>query len=664
MTIQIKTHAHSGESRRTGDLGSDSGALYGSSFITSASGTVALHDTVVGGNLWCHDAAQIEGNSVIPSLMFALFVWPGYINALPAGIRQTTLPEATTDPRNARWQVNVKLHHLCTGVALAGSLLNLSAADADLIPTGTQRYDVAVAKAVDYLTALPPDKIQYKTLVTYALLKAGVDKSSPRLVEGIRLAKRRAAAAEYDQYQESYEAAVDAMLLVDALGTDAQSELQKIADMISGYQRNDGAWFDPRDGPQAAGDVSLTQYCILGLWAAQRGGCEVKPSVFDRAAQFLVSKSNYDGGWSYRPGTDKGYDDGKSSHTMTMATIGSLGVCRFLLFGVVRSGTSSLSPESGGLAELGILETRENEPPIGTGAFSGYQPKVTLRQLNRRIQGGVRWNRNRFRVKPPTIHMTYFYYALERAAAFEGIRDDWYTTYGDALLEEQEPLGSFASPHPQYGPDVDTSLAVLFYMRSTRQILKYGPGSTVSDRGLWERFFGTRKKTRKLSDLDWLIEQMQNQSLEDINVSTDELVEKIQFSSREELIGKADELKILVRSKDPYNRKVAYWALSRTADFDLIPLMLDGLHDPVFDVSKQALTGLRYISRRPHGFNLALNPLAQLPDDADEAAKLNTVKVWKDKASKVWREWYSRVRPYEARDGLDEIGLPVVGAGR
>ena len=211
---------------------------------------------------------------------------------------------------------------------------------------------------------------------------------------------------------------------------------------------------------------------------------------------------------------------------------------------------------------------------------------------------------------------------------------------------------------------IGTSFAILYFMRSTQQILDYGKGITIGARDLVAFLHPERRQKKIIGPLDELLATMEGTDFSDLDVSTDDLVEKIQFSSKEELIGQADKLKSLLKSSDAANRQVAYWALSRTGDFNLVPLMLDGLHDPNLSVSVEALTGLRYIARRPKGFNLTLDPLGELPNDADELTQLNTARVWKDRASKVWRTWYSGVRPYAERDGLDEIGLPVDDASQ
>ncbi len=549
--------------------------------------------------------------------------------------------------------MNRQISHPIVGIILFCVTLTSGSADAALKSTTVERFDVAVAKAVSFLQTMPRPTARDSSLVAYALLKAGVDLSDPRIVEGIAYARQRGNAAEYDQYEESYLAAVDAMLLCDVSPENPKKyreELQRIAHRIVRYQRENGTWHDPNvaGGPT---DVSLTQYCILGLWAAKRADCSVPAKCFDRTARFLVNHSNPDGGWPYRITGLTGKN--RSTHNMTMAGVGTIAICRLLLW-------SSPGQTEPGL-RFGALE-RVEEPKQSFG-YPNYRPQVSRERMSESISRGLNWNRVRYSPVPPAGHVTYFYYTLERAAALTGLEGDWFTNYGDGLLTLQHEDGHFDGFKKQYGSGIATSFAILFYMQSTREILKYDKGLTIGERGLMDYIFPRQSKNRTIGPLDELLDSLIGQDF-DVNDNTDEIVKKVQFTSREELIGEADKLRILVKSPDPANRQIAYWALSRTGDFDLVPLMLDGLHDPNLSVSIQALTGLRYIARRPKGFNLTLSPLSQLPHNADEATRLNTAKVWKDKASRVWREWYSGVRPYATRDGLDEIGLPIGGADR
>ncbi|MCH2211525.1 MAG: hypothetical protein MK110_09495 [Fuerstiella sp.] len=529
---------------------------------------------------------------------------------------------------------------------------------AELKTTSIPRYDDALARAVSFLQSVPGLEERETSLVAYALLKAGVDRSEPRLVQGIHQARQRADVATYDQYSGSYLAAVDAMLLADIDGRKYRRVIQKIARMIESYQRSDGSWphNSPRLGPSGPADISLTQYCVLALWAAKRAGCEVNPRTFDKAASYLIEHENPGGGWPYKIPITGASDPSRIN--MTVAGLGTIGICRMLLF----SGGGQAPADSARvnqLERLGVLDQSEVEMEVS--AYHDYNPDVSLRLIDECIARGVAWNEVRYAPVPIPGHRLYFYYTLERAAAFVNIRDDWFTFYGDGLLTLQRADGHFEGKSLGYGAAVETCFAILYFTKATDQIFNYGKGVLKGGRDLLAHVRPGGANRKKILPLDELLTQIERLNISDLpdDLEIGDVVKTVQFTDRKELIGEAEKLKVLVRSPDPGNRQVAYWALSRTRDFDLIPLMLDGIQDPNFQVSTEAVASLRYIARRPDGFGLSLNPLSQLPADADKAAKLNAAQVWKDKASRVWRQWYSEVRPYAQRDGLDEIDLPV-----
>ncbi len=394
--------------------------------------------------------------------------------------------------------------------------------------------------------------------------------------------------------------------------------------------------------------MSLTQYCVLGLWAAVRAECKVSARTFDKVADFLVSHSNLDGGWTYRVTGPTGAGANDSVDTMTVAAMGTLGIARLLLF--------SDAPGPSGRRYGVLKKAGANERP---NPYAGYSPTISMEEIDASVDGGHQWMQPRGAQIKRSGHRQYYYYTLERTAALVGLPDGWYTSNGDTLLASQHADGSFDGVGGDYGASVGTSFAVLFFMRSTQQILDYGKGIQTGSRDLVE-FLNPGSRTKKpIGPLDELLSAMEGQDFSDLDVNTEEVLEKIQFSSREELIGQAEKLRTLVKSPDPSNRQLAYWALSRTGDFDLIPLMLDGLNDPALSVNIEAVAGLRYISRQPRGLGISLTPLSQLPVEANETARRNAADLWRQKASQVWRRWYSQVRSYDDRDGLDEIGLPI-----
>lgn len=537
-------------------------------------------------------------------------------------------------------------------VVIAGVCLPAGAA---LKSTKVPRFDASVAKSIGFLEKNAA-KISERdhSLVAYALFKAGIPADNPIVSEGIAMAKERAASKHYSGYDHIYLSGVDAMLLSDVDPDGYFQELQNIADYVVSAQRSNGSWSDTSTAP---GDVSMSQYGILALWAAQRAGCKVAPNAFDNAASFFLKGRNGDGGWGYRPGTTSGPGAGASTHNMTLAGAGSLAVSRTMLHGPKKLAAEvAAKPE----AKFGVLEKASDaatENPKGL-AFPNYKPTNSVSALDDTVSRAIGWNQTRFSPVSKSEHKIYFYYCLERAAALEDLTDGWYEAYGDGLLSLQSADGSFPT-HPVPGPMAATSFAILYFMRSTQQILdkQFGKGILSGNRGLDNLFGGKEKEKKELGPLDELLGAMEKADLSQLDeISTEDIVEKVTFSSRDELVGQIDMLKNLLKSKDAANRQVAYWALGRTGDFSLVPMMLQGLRDPNVDCNVEALNSLRYISRKPNGFGLTLTPLAG-KNTSSEDEKLKIVNAWRTTVWKTWGDWYRRVRPYDEGGGLDELEL-------
>lgn len=546
-------------------------------------------------------------------------------------------------------------------------LIGGSSAPAALKSTKVPRFDSAVAKAVGYLEANAAKASERdKTLMAYAILKAMKPEDGPKhplVREGLAIAKGRALAKAYQGYDHIYLAGVDAMLLADTDGDLYFNELQQIADYVTGALRADGSW---SDSPRAPGDISMSQYGILALWAAQRAGCKVPPDSIDRSAAFFLKGRNRDSGWGYRPGTKEGPGAGLSTHNMTLAGAGTVAVARTMLHGP--KGLKAEVKVEEEAPKFGILEKVKSAGEAAGragAAFPGYSPKNAMASLDDAVNRGISWNDARFNAVSDAAHKIYFYYALERASALADLKEGWFTTYGDGLLTLQGKEGEFAT---HSGPNVGTSLAVLYFMRSTKQIIEkqFGKGVMKGARGLDNLFGGKDKKKKELGPLDELLGGIMSsvEKLEGLDeINTDDIVEKVKFTSRDELVGQVDMLKQLLKSKDADARRTAYWALGRTGDFALIPMMMQGLRDPSVDCNVEALSSLRYIARKPNGFELSTEPLAGAETAAPER-RVEVANAWRTKAYKVWGNWYRQVRPFTEGDGLDELELTSQGRGR
>ncbi len=547
-------------------------------------------------------------------------------------------------------------------------LLSGPACLAEFKTTGVPRYDAAVKSAVGYIKQHAADIDSRETsLIAYTLVKVGEPATSPIVTAGVHAAIERANKGHGSEgYEHIYLAGVDAMLLADVDPDGHLDHLQKIADYVASAQQPDGSWA----GSAGPGDTSMNQYGMLALWAANRAGCNISPQVVDRAAQWHLKFSNSDGGWGYRPPSSQGSGGGNSTHNCTMAGAGSLGIARMLLFGPKTKPKTEVVEET---AKFGVLEKVVSDEPKNEqrAAFANYNASVSAGTIDSRVERAFGWATTRFHPEGHALNQKqYFFYALERAAALFELKQvqgkDWFTAYADVLLTLQSPDGGFEKTNTS--PRIGACFAILYLARSTQQFIdkQFGKGSMTGSRGDLDDLYGDKKKIKKeLGPLDELLGAMMTNvgDLDKLEDDLDDVVEKIQVSNREELVVQVDMLKKLLESRSADNRRTAYWALGRTGDFALIPLMMQGLRDPSVDCNLEALRSLRFIARKPNGFGLSLNPLTGA-ETADDERKVEVANQWRTKAYNIWGDWYRTVRPYEEGGGIDELELTSQGRAR
>ena len=564
---------------------------------------------------------------------------------------------------------------------LLGSTALVSAQQIPKPPTGNPRFDAAVRKAVEYLKGKAGDLHDgHLSLVGYALLKAGVPASDPAVKAAIAGAKSRVVGGAYVpgtpriSQEHIYFGGVDAMLLEAGDPQGSRAELQAIATYLMREQRSHGSWDYPARGNDKSGDTSMAQYGVLGLWACQRAGIAVPPSVFDRALSWHLKAKNSDGGWPYHPRENVGPgQDGRSTSNMTYGATGSMAVCRLLIYpDYAPTGKKKKKPKKKKL--FGVLEEKETDDTDGSqtkNPYEGFRPTLTTAGgTEASINGGLNWLSDRFRTSTESIssHKMYYYYAMERSLALNDVKvingQDWYTVCGNVLVEAQGSDGSWGGGS---GKEAAAAFGILFFVKSTAKILGkvYGKGLQVGDRGFdlsGGDPMSKDKKKKKLGPLDEMLARLDNLNVQGIQDVPEEdlsdLVEKILQTPRKELIGQMDMLKKLRDHKRGDVRSIVMFALGRSGDMRVAPILIDGLNDNDVGVLTEAHTALCYISRKPRGFEIEANLSAEV-EGLEEKQMNDTVNAWRKKATTRWRAWYKRIRPYDERGDLWELG----GAG-
>ena len=531
------------------------------------------------------------------------------------------------------------------------------------------RVRAAVDNAVSWLEKNVD--IEYggtRTIGAYALLKADVPVNNPIIKSSIDRILAKCKNNQYkpnDGYKHIYEAGVDALFLADATGDQYLPQMNAIVNFIIKEQGVKGDW-DYSD--RQNGDTSVTQYAILGLWAASRVGIKVPNQVWEKASQWHIGTQAEDGGFVYRPGRSS------PSLNMTAGGTGSLLISRLHLFPKAEEAAAKAKKAQEQESKRkfgGILEKVNLDEPEGEENKPKAEGKSNfpVGPMNQSIGRGMGWINAHFRDVSDNEYKMYYYYTMERMTALANITTlgnrDWYQTCLPTVLKMQRKDGS-------WGGVYETAFGVLFLVRSTAKLLNrpygdLGGGLLIGGRGLPDDLSSAEIKNGEIVEnkidhpLDELLKELSSPDFPSIEAVQKQIVSTVQVGDREELIGQKELIKTLVKDTRPEVRRTAIWALGRCANLSDAKLMIEALDDDNVDVLVEARNALCYLSRRPKGLGLPANPLGKLPETASQSQRDNAMKEWKAAVTKKWTDWYFQVRPYDERDDLLEVRFRDLG---
>lgn len=532
----------------------------------------------------------------------------------------------------------------------------------------------AIQRGVSFMQKTSPAGTQ-GALSTYAMIVGGADPKGAAIQKMVGSVAGKVKNGKYSPGGHLYEAGVDMMLLEAVDPVKYHSQLQAMAAFIMYSQKEGGHWFYPGE-TDTGGDTSISQYALLGLWAAARSGIEIPTNVWDNAAAWHVRSQLADGSHTYHPPTPRP----ASFHAMTAAGIGSLHICRLHLHPGTASRVAKKKTPKKSAPKFNVLEkvdrdTGKSELDTRNDTPSTSKVRTQLGTIQGKASHALGWLGSHFQVDSGNAGIQwpmYYLYALERAASLAEVEKigghDWYKEVSDHLLKIQKQDGSWDDGH---GQDLSTSLAVLFLARATGKLVarpagpRFGAGDMEGSRDLakvkdfsqLEMRKGKLVSKEKLGKLDDLLLELDKPRINDIGATTDAIVNLVNLGEREALVGKRDLLLKLARDPRPEARRVALWALGRTSDFEDLALFMKALEDPNIDVVVEANYALCWINRNPQGVGVPNSPLAGVPEDATDAQRQKAMLKWQADARKRWKAWYIKIRPYKERnDLLEESG--------
>ncbi|MDB5320148.1 MAG: hypothetical protein JWN40_1779 [Phycisphaerales bacterium] len=290
-------------------------------------------------------------------------------------------------------------------------------------------------------------------LVTYALVASGENPQDPRLLKALDFLKTADIPSAYAlgcraQLWNLLPPSKEVRRL-------AQADAERLIKQIKGAGDARGLFHYPETPPDSY-DMSVSQYGVLGLWACENAGAEIRSAVWEEMDRAWRAHQFKDGGWNYRNNPGEASENGESP-SMTAAGIATL----FITHDAVRA-----------KEYLGCAGNKQDDN-ITRGL------DWMTRNFNQVFTGGARG--------PSVVHYTL--YGIERIGVAAGYKyfgkTDWFAAGSDFLLKSQAPTGAWGTPADIFSNNIDniptTCFSLLFLARGRSPViinkLHYEPGN-------------------------------------------------------------------------------------------------------------------------------------------------------------------------------------------
>ena len=480
----------------------------------------------------------------------------------------------------------------------------------------------------------------------HKIFKVPGGNNHPKVVAGKNLARDLVANSEFDRMQ-NYELGLAIILLAESEADAYRPQIQALIDVAQRRQREDGAW-NYYNAEEGNGDVSISQYLVLALWTAKQYGFDIDELTVENACKWLLRTQDNGGGWPYTPvdpgnfgptnqnSKQLGYDQPSDA----AAGLGSLYISAGLL-GFVNQKLPQKTDDANTQKTNGVLQIKKEE---------SEEEKITKNPNipEQVVMRGLNTGNGYFSKKGDTVWDTqrwpyYFIYSYERYMTFrelaelKNIEEPAWFVKGVYFLEDKQMEDGSWVYSSKSGKGVDTCLAMLFLLRSTKQSLKLAIEETKFQGGvgLPKNLANAKMKDGKVvaeevsGDIESILQMLESEDgltadtvkalPPDITLSGDAIKRREQ----------QEQLKALISEGNYLARRVAVRSLAREQKLEAVPTLLFAMTDPNKNVVREARDALRFISRRLDGFGL----------------KDNFTEEERNKAVQAWRNWYLQVRP-------------------
>ncbi len=286
------------------------------------------------------------------------------------------------------------------------------------------------------------------------------------------------------------------------LGPDDALWAAKLMNQILGYQSSVGGWrytgapADAEGGKPGLADVSATQYALMGLKTARRMGIPVTPTVFQKAADFLMDQQETDGPKvsrvteRARAETDNPKPEGEETGE---EAAGDYGKDRIRGFPYMKNNQeprhrrASAAMTCAGLVGLLICRSECLEDK----GLKKKERTERLARMNQSIYDGLAWLDAHWSVKENvperTYELGYYLYGLERLGVMADLRfigpgHDWYLegarVWTSRMQKEGADKGFWVAGAGRPKPETQDTPYGLLFLRKASIRLGYAIGES------------------------------------------------------------------------------------------------------------------------------------------------------------------------------------------
>lgn len=514
-----------------------------------------------------------------------------------------------------------------------------------------------VTRAVAYLAnsdgrgaSAAQSPIGVSLLIGYTIYKVESDSENPVVAQSINDAKaliQSVTTSNQFSHKALYEVSLACMLLASVDAESYSPQLIQARDFFFRFQQSNGG-FGYIDGSHKStiADISQTQYVMLALWTMSQLGIEVPEDRIVRIIQYLLDSQIRDpsiptshGGWPYHWDSAGGENQKITTHSRVACGLSAILIAGDTL-GIYRNRLAQADEEEGLIpAAFKRVAVETEKKKRGS--------KFDRTRIDDSVKLGLLYNRNNVYTRQSWHY--YYLYSLERYESFLEIANgkqnkspDWYNAEVERLRSFQAKNGSWGGSDAQdfdavLPPDVSTSLAVLFLIRSTQKAigdLKEGVirgwAELPEDLSTMTLVNGKPVNKTEATSIDDALKMLEDEGKAQ---GEDKLVaEKILFSKDpEQRKDQLNRFARLLRSRDYQARRVAAKVLGRSEDLDVAPELIYALSDPDSVVCRTAETSLRLLSRQLDRYHI--------PKEGPVSEQQRII------AKREWRAWFSSLRP-------------------